>query len=846
LKVIKAVLRALSLAFFPRDSVVNVEDILNSYEITATIMKLPVLLPPLACMPYYTVLCKAKYLSAIRSSAILPRVTPLARLIFSYFFKHLVHPEIRVRQAAAMNIQINGSEFPHDFHQDFVEAVTLMSDPTLDLDSLSGLAGALLCLPNIDPSIATIELLSNTALAICRPLPADTSDESVRSLRQIIILLLDQFDPYDTRLPKAEFTAARMRIADSAITKFSQYRGHRETENYAAALVCGSIVGDPVLLRPDLFSFLLPFLASDDPGLRISASRVLGTIAEFLIPRIPRFPGILVTEITPENYDSAEFIDRLTPRQASHQAKFLNYAELTDPAVLSLYWTDHIPERVAIYKLLFDQLVFDHRIISEHIRFLVDEQVTSQETFAKARLFLWSALFRLLGIDFMRWMISEVTNLTNDSATVASHMVACEIFAGYLCSLKSRPYADVAVAADLCRPFVKQIIGEMGPDFQSVWSFSLLAATTSFDPRRLFWLFDDMIAAIPQSERSRARSVAFVTEILIDVAPIIPRFRAVIEDLVRQTLFSEAALEFENTREMSVRCLAAMMSLAFDLEQRGQYPEVKRILDRFVGHANDVLITRWLLAQFEKQSTGSLAVGGYIVGRLHEFADMILDKDEHEEGITRTALMTVIGSNWLGTIAGQPPTVQLVLDFANEMLTVLLPEDRAWQVQTCLLIMAEAFLAELFFYLDECILEGLIEDRIIPALLHQHSDVQDAAAELLVFVVKSAVEFRPKLESIVEIFKRLLADRDAINRKVAGAKGLTSVILGTVLLESVPEYVVDSFQALTDAQEIDSTIERIVTQFFSDFWALHDNNLAPSVAEVLGPFHAHLRPTYFS
>jgi len=50
---------------------------------------------------------------------------------------------------------------------------------------------------------------------------------------------------------------------------------------------------------------------------------------------------------------------------------------------------------------------------------------------------------------------------------------------------------------------------------------------------------------------------------------------------------------------------------------------------------------------------------------------------------------------------------------------------------------------------------------------------------------------------------------------------------------------------LTDALEFDSGLKQVIMQFFADFWALYDSNLASNVAELLAPFHASLRPSYF-
>ena len=179
------------------------------------------------------------------------------------------------------------------------------------------------------------------------------------------------------------------------------------------------------------------------------------------------------------------------------------------------------------------------------------------------------------------------------------------------------------------------------------------------------------------------------------------------------------------------------------------------------------------------------------------------------------------------------------------MLHVLDPDKKQWQVQTVQLLFTESFLGSTFFFLDEAILESMITDRIIPGLLDQHPDVQDAASQLLTFVVKSSSVIKDKLPFIVERFIAMLTDKESLSRRIAGAKGLSSIIMGTLLFDEVPQYITDSFQALTDAVEVDSSVENIISQFFSDFWALYDNNLMQNIAETLAPYHDSLRPSYF-
>jgi hypothetical protein len=340
--------------------------------------------------------------------------------------------------------------------------------------------------------------------------------------------------------------------------------------------------------------------------------------------------------------------------------------------------------------------------------------------------------------------------------------------------------------------------------------------------------------------------VSLIADILLDVAPSIPGLARRIEELAAAPLFSQAALEFEQVRECSVRALSSILGLTFDVKSRGRNPESRRILDRFLGQAGDTFVIRWIRGQFGTQSLASLAAGGYVMDHIAQWADFVVGKDENEEALARSGLMGVACANWLGSVCKLPLTVAGVLEVAERMLEVLEPGSHPWQVQTCLLVFTEQFLASLFFFLDDGVFEGLIEDRVIPGLLHQHPDVQDAASQLLTFVVKTSLQLEGKLVFIVERFRLMLFDKEALSRRIAGAKALGSIIAGTMLFDNVPQYVFDAFSALNDALEIDSTVEQIITEFFSDFWTMHDHNLAPNIAEELAPFRASLRPSYFS
>lgn len=846
-KVIRIIIRSFAASLIPRDRIAhNVEQVMNEYQVASQTSRLSVMLPPTESMTYLIAYCKAKHLYATRSASVQVFVTKIARKVFPRVFKFTQHADIRVRGVAVVLCQLITSQHKGKFIDLYEGVVKQIQDPELDPETLSSYCGSICILPSLPVGVQSMNLLVDAALAICRILPPDMTDDSARSLRQMIVIILDQLDPLDPRLPPVELEQARHRLAYSAIAKFAEFPANRETQNFAAALVCSVIVGAKMMIKLEVYSFMVSILTTDDVLVRECIMQMWPTMIEYLIPRVPRPPGVKVSDVTRDNYDSAEFIDRPFRTQAKKQPKFLTYEEMIDPAVVSVYFQDDIEDRIAIHKMMFERIAEDNEIIDQFIRNLVNAQVHKEETFSKIRVLFWSTLCRFFGIKFMAVLMGFVDTLTGSCATFAHHVIAAEIFAGCLHSLKSRKYCEVEEVAKFTLPFVSRLIETLDPEFHSLWYFSFYASFTDFDPRRLFWLFDHMISCVPKNDSLRAaRAVSLIADVLLDVAQNIPGLPAKIEELASQPLFSKQALEFEQVRECSVRALSAILGLTFDVKSRGRSEESKRILDRFVTGSSDIFISRWVLGQFGTQSIASLCAGGYVIEHLSEWADLILDKDENEEQMARAALMGVASSNFVGSVCDLPLTNAAVVDLINTMLDVLSPEKHVWQVQTVLLLITESFLASVFFYVDESILESMVEDRIIPGLLHQHPDVQDSASQLLVFVVKSSVQFKEKLPAVVEVLKRMLFDKKNLNRRIAGAKGLSSVISGTVLFDEVPQYIIDSFTALADALEIDSSVEQVVTQFFSDFWTMYDNNLTNNVAEVLAPFRASLRASYF-
>jgi hypothetical protein len=833
-KVVRLILRSLNCSLVPRTANTQFTHFMSRESRKLWKMsRLPLMLPFLESMPRSCIFWKAKYLFALRCSTAQVFVTKTIREVFPILYAFVQDPETKVRETAVVTSQSMIGRLPGKFNALFHESIAKMSDPGIGEQELSGLSGSLCALSTQPVDVDMLKLVVGAGLAVCRPLPKDMSDDSPRSLRQVVILILDLLDPFDSRVKAPEFAALRESLAIQAMRCYFEYPADQEAQTYAFTLACTVIVGTPILIKAEIAALFVSVLLTDDLITRDLVMQALAATIEHLIPRVPRRPGVVVSDVTPENYDQVEFRDHAFIGQSKMQPHFLTREQFLDPKVVSRFFTN-ADERVAVHRMLFEKLMDDKPVLYRLIENLINSQVHREETFSKSRVLFWCTLSRFFGVEFIQAMVDYVDEIGTELP--AYQVIGGEVFAGCIHSLKCRPFSQVLQASVVIKKFVKKIM-EHCDQIDSLWYCSFYASFMDFDCRRLFWLFDWIIEITPRTPRP----ISLAIDILLDAALSIPRIRAALGQIV-----SNLSCDSFEVRECLARALTAIVGLTFDTSKRGRSEESIRILDRFLAYSSDVFLSQFLVEEFYCQSPSAICAGGYVLEHLSEWADIILDKDENEQQLARSGLMGIAKANWLGSVCDLPLTPAAVSDFANTLIDLLLPDKHPWQVQSVLLILTESFLSAVYFFLDDSILEGIIADRAIPGLMNQHPDVQDAAAQVLSFVVKSSTTLSEKLGGVVEIFKGMLINKDSANKRVAGAKGLGSIISGTIMFDEVPSYVVDSFTALTDALEFDSGLEQVITQFFADFWELYDNNLASNVAELLAPFHACLRPSYFS
>ncbi|EAY13617.1 hypothetical protein TVAG_390140 [Trichomonas vaginalis G3] len=876
-RAISQALKILEYANAPRDHIASeIEGLTTEHNYNADTGHVVLLAPQLEAMTYNVAYWKGLQLYSLRHSLMHVRFPKCTRTVLEHAFKLATHSYEKIRNAATSYISVTTASFHDNFFDLFDKAIDLLEkvgkSESQEIegigkkdDIIAGISDIITALPNCYMNRKTFYMIMRAALAICIQLSPDEHLDSARSLRQVIVILLDQTDSgdylfspkylsksdniQDDEISDKPFSELRKWFAKEAIKKNSLYPSSRETWNYAAALVCAIIFGQPLVFDAEILTFVLSLIKTDDRAVRECVIGIMPTLIESFIPRIPRPQGVKISEINEENYDDAAFEDRRMPTQASKMPKFLTKEEYLDIETIKKYFpNEDAEERVKMHKVLFDTLEELGDPLEQMITYLVDAQIHKDDNFSKTRVAFWCALCRFLGINFTHKLFDRASVMINSQSLVPQHVVAAEIFAGVLHSVKSRPYSYVKQVSEFVLPFVTRLLSTCDPVYHSLWYLSFFMCFNEMDPRRLFWLYEHILTCVPTDDNLRAaRAVSLITDILLDVAFKIKGLTEKICAIATVPLFSNQALSFEQIRESSVRALIQMVSLTFDVDLRGRNQASLDLLSKFVDTTdNEDFINRFVVSSFGVQSLATLSMGEFVLSHFQKWATYITGKDEDKEQLARAGLCAVASSNWLGSISKYPVGPNEGKEVVKRILAEFLKiSQHPWQIQCVLILIIESFLASSYFLFDDDeVMPQIVEDVVIVGLGTNHTDVQDAAAQLLTFICHHSMSFSVRICDLIPRFSAMLHDQQ-IQTRLAGAKALYALINGTTMFDDVPQYVIDCFQILSDAMETDKAVEPTISQSFSDFWSTNESNLMKSAAETLAPFRASLRPSYF-
>lgn len=843
---LEKIILILEFGICPEDPIVAASQYyLNEYDDSLVTGRVVVMKPTLECISPNSLYTKSLYLCAVRVSLNKTYYTETIKSCLEKMFALSLSPYKKIQNAATSFIATASLVLRTQFLEMYEDTINRLSKAEeLNDEEVTGLTSTLLSIRTVQNNSSYIELIFKVALAVCFKVNPNNTDAllAVSSLRQNIVVIVEQFSGTYFEMD------LRIKMAKEAMRRCKMYITSRETQNYAVALVCSVVIANPLIIEPDIFEFFIGLLKTDDKILRDCIIQILPGLIEKLIPREPRPRGIEVDEVTAENYDQVEFKDKNFPRQARRRPVFLTQQELCDEKVMKKYFGDNAAQHVKINKLIIERLYINTEVIDILITNMVDGQVEKEESFIEASVMLWNTFCRFLGPEFAEYLIKKVKDLINSGANASNHAIAGEIMAGVIQSIKSRPFSYVERLIEHIRPFISIIVNNMEIDFSSFWYLSFFSIFNKLDPRRFFWIFDEMINCLPKSptpNNRNARSVSLVVDIALDVGYKIPKLAKVIEEICASTLFNDKFLEYEQNRECSVRALMSFLSIKFDINKRGNDPEIEEFLNKFFkGKLSDPFCVLWSLSNFDDQSKSSLAAGKFTLDHLHEFLNNFMNPDETQEQNAKRAAIGILCSNWLGSIGSNPLTPESGNEITKKVIDQIFNAKNEWQIYQFGLVLCENFLSINYFYVTDELFNNLVDKCISMICPTRHPDIQDSASQLLSYLIRNYIAYPSRADMDVENFKAMLNNKEDSNIRVAGAKGLRAIISGTIFFDDVPNYLIEAFQALKDRVEIDKTVEPTVSDFFKKFWQKNENNLRKNASRMLAPFRDSTPPSY--
>jgi hypothetical protein len=786
-------------------------------------------------------------LSARQESALPPFTTRHPALI-SKVLTCLGHDNAKVRAKCAEIIRRVLDSFPGYTRQLFTELVAQLDQNADNSHLLTGGSHSLIGFFGTPISERFFDLACDVAAWACRSPPTDANEEIVRAFRCVISQAFDATNFSDPRFAGDAWVAQAVAFIHRLSERVAQYAGDGRLRAFATSLAISLAEGNPRVLSIELFDLLLNSLLSDDVSVHQSSMNALYTVFELLIVRVPRRQRVPVAVVTAENYDQARWVDRICPGISVTEVAFLSAEDLMSEEVQNRYFANG-RDRAALCRMLYEQFVATDEIVSKLCDLIVSQQVLHEEAYCKSRVQFWSSLIRLFGPEFGLKVIGLIEHLTESHSMMALHVIAGEMLSGLFLSLKGWPYAAISQLFPRLLPFLRRILMESECDFQTVWFMSIVCGIADRDPRRFFWLFEHLISCLPQAiaQLREIKSASLIVDIVLEYSWRVPEL---LPRILREGVmpwFANSTDWSEQVRDCAIRAISSVFTCFFRMNDASVPRELAELFENTLMKAGDEFIVSWLLAQFTAQAISSVLLNRLAIGCVRQWVDLPLDKNEEEEKRARHALLHLVRSNWVWACAARPITQENARPILQQVLEHLMPLNRVWQIQTVLILLIESFICVNFLFFSDADLEKAVWDIAMPALMNANSDIQDAGTELLAFLLLTSPHLRTLIPQLGADFRKALFSGATapLALKLSGVKGLSAIIHSTVLFDSVPDYVLDAFQALGEAQQMDSALELSISVTFADFWSVHEESLLPDVAETLMPYREAVRTSYF-
>jgi hypothetical protein len=169
-------------------------------------------------------------------------------------------------------------------------------------------------------------------------------------------------------------------------------------------------------------------------------------------------------------------------------------------------------------------------------------------------------------------------------------------------------------------------------------------------------------------------------------------------------------------------------------------------------------------------------------------------------------------------IAKLPVTIATARPVITRILDQIELTEKKWTTQSRILTYLLMFLGNVHFFMDDDLAWKIVDNIAIPSLLNSISDVAELASYLLSFMLRNFATVGEKVMELCDRFAVMLNNEKG-GVRVAGSRGLISIVRSTVTFDHVEKFVVKALAALADAADrADSAVADVVNQFFTEFW----------------------------
>lgn len=237
----------------------------------------------------------------------------------------------------------------------------------------------------------------------------------------------------------------------------------------------------------------------------------------------------------------------------------------------------------------------------------------------------------------------------------------------------------------------------------------------------------------------------------------------------------------------------------------------------FEKQMNNNIFSLYLTTLFNEQSISSIAAMKIMNEKINQIFDILSDEKSEDETIEN--------------ITNAIKSISFYIDqgFPFNFTAV----DQKWLVLVSQLEILEALFDSAVFSVDEHA-SDIILDFLVPCMMIGTPEIIGSAQRLLTLAFERFYSLQENIDVFVGVFSKMCQDDNSLS---AGLAGLVSIVSGTPLFGSVPQYIADALTVLND----NSSSNPQISEFLSIFWSKYEDTFTPSASLCLSPIRKSLK-----